>query len=331
MLGTSSQVPTRYRNHNGYLLRWDDEGLLFDPGEGTQRQMIYADVTATSITRVLITHFHGDHCLGFAGITQRLSLDRVPHPVHVYFPASGMVYYDRLRRASIFHNMVELVPHPIKEDGIIHEDDKLTIEARRLDHGVDCFGYRLKEKDKRTMLPEKLAAAGIRGPMIGQLQKKGSVEVDGKSYTLDDFSLPRLGQGMAFVMDSRPCAAAVELARGVDLFVCESTYLATESVEAHDHGHMTASDAARIARDAGVRRLILTHFSQRYQSTEPFVQEARAIFPDSIAARDAKRYDVPKRVVPGEPAEETPGETDTPAPVSGSEDGPRADTTASGE
>lgn len=297
VLGTSSQVPTRYRNHNGYLLRWDEEGLLFDPGEGTQRQMIYADVTASSITRILITHFHGDHCLGFAGITQRLSLDRVAHPIHVYFPASGAVYYDRLRKASIYHSFSTLVPHPIKDEGVIHEDDKIVLEARRLDHAVECFGYRLKEKDRRTMLPERCEALGVRGRAIGELQKKGSVVVDGKTISVDDVSVPKPGQGVAFVMDTRPCPGAVELARGVDMLICESTYLSTESVEAHDHGHMTAADAARVAKEAGARRLVLTHFSQRYQSTDPFVVEAREIHADAVVAKDTKRYEIPKREI----------------------------------
>ena len=110
VLGTASQVPTRYRNHNGYLLRWDDEGFLFDPGEGTQRQMIYSNVASTAITRICITHFHGDHCLGLAGISQRISLDGAPHPVHVYFPRSGQKYCDRLRRASIYHDVATVVP-----------------------------------------------------------------------------------------------------------------------------------------------------------------------------------------------------------------------------
>lgn len=298
VLGTSSQVPTRYRNHNGYLLRWDDEGLLFDPGEGTQRQMIFADVTATSITRVLITHFHGDHCLGFAGITQRLSLDRVPHPIHVYFPASGAVFYDRLRKASIYHATATLVAHPIQSDGVIHEDEKLRLEARRLEHNVDTYGYRLQEKDRRTMLPEALEAAGVRGRAIGQLQRSGSIEVDGRVVRLEDVSVPKLGQSVAFIMDTRPCAAAVELARGVDVLICESTYLASERKEAHDHGHMTATDAATIAREAGAKRLVLTHFSQRYPSTEPFVQEALAVHPDVVAAKDLRRVEIP-RPAPG--------------------------------
>lgn len=302
-LGTSSQVPTRYRNHNGYLLRWDAEGLLFDPGEGTQRQMIYAEVTASAITRILITHFHGDHCLGLAGMSQRISLDRVPHPVHVYFPASGRVYYDRLRRASIYHEAAELVPHAISEEGVVHEDARITIEARRLDHGVETFGYRLHERDGVTMLPEKLEAAGLRGRAIGELQKRGEALVDGVLHKAADYSVPKLGQSMAFVMDTRPCDAAVELARGVDMLVCESTYLSSEAREARDHGHMTAAQAATIAKEAGVRLLVLTHFSQRYTSTAPFLEEARAIFPNVVAAKDTKRYGVPKR---DEPQDEDP-------------------------
>jgi ribonuclease Z len=294
VLGTSSQVPTRYRNHNGYLLRWDGEGLLFDPGEGTQRQMIYADVTATSVTRILITHFHGDHCLGLAGMSQRISLDRVPHPVHVYFPASGKVYFDRLRRASIYHEAATLVPKPIHEDGVIHEDAEITIEARRLDHGVETFGYRLKERDRITMLPEKLEAAGIKGRAIGELQRSGKVIIDGVEHRAEDFSIPRPGQSVAFVMDTRPCQAAIELARGVDLLIAESTYLTSEAREAREHGHMTAAQAALIAHEAGAKRLVLTHFSQRYQSVAPFVEEARAVFPNAVAAKDCRRFGIPR-------------------------------------
>lgn len=297
VLGTSSQVPTRYRNHNGYLLRWDDEGLLFDPGEGTQRQMIYAEVTASAITKVLITHFHGDHCLGFAGITQRLSLDRVPHPIHCYFPATGQVFYDRLRRASIYHAVATLVPHPIEQAGVIYEDDKVVLEAQKLDHGVDTFGYRWREKDRVTMLPEKLEALGIRGRAIGELQRQGHAVVDGRTVTLADVSSPKKGQSVAFIMDTRPCQGALALAEGVDLLICESTYLSTEGREAHEHGHMTAAQAATIAKEAGAQKLVLTHFSQRYQSTEPFLEEARPIFANVVAAKDGKRIPIerPKR------------------------------------
>src|SRR5438093_2150134 len=111
-LGTASQVPTRTRNHNALMLLWDDLGILFDPGEGTQRQMILAGLAATQITHIAITHFHGDHCLGLAGTVQRLSLDRVAHPVTVVYPASGQVFFERLCHASIYFEAATLVPRP---------------------------------------------------------------------------------------------------------------------------------------------------------------------------------------------------------------------------
>jgi ribonuclease Z len=295
VLGTASQVPTRHRNHNGYFLRWDDEGLLFDPGEGTQRQMIHAGVTASQITKLLITHFHGDHCLGAASLCQRISLDRVEHPVSVFYPASGQVYWERLRHASHYRDLARLETRPIREGGILESSGRFLLEARRLNHSIECFGYRLSERDGRTMVPEKLEAAGVRGKAVRDLIERGELDVDGRVIRLDDVSLARPGQSMAFVMDTRRCEAAVELARGVDLLVIESTYLASHAAEARENGHLTATDAAEIAREAGARRLVLTHFSQRFPRTEDFLEEAARIHPDVIAARDGARIPVPKR------------------------------------
>jgi ribonuclease Z len=117
VLGTASQVPTRHRNHNGYLLQWDGEGLLFDPGEGTQRQLLHAGVSAHAITRICVTHFHGDHCLGLPGVIQRINLDRPPHAVSAYYPSSGQHWFERLRHASAFHETVELRPEPVAAAG----------------------------------------------------------------------------------------------------------------------------------------------------------------------------------------------------------------------
>ena len=289
VLGTLSQAPTRYRNHNAYLLRWDEQGFLFDPGEGTQRQMIYAEVTATAITRIFITHFHGDHCLGLAGMSQRISLDRVPHEIPVHYPASGEVYYNRLRRASIYHDVSKIVPRPVKDAGIIYQDDRFTMSAMRLDHGVETFGYRIQEADSYTMIPEKLAAAGITGKDIGILQKNGELEIDGRCVRAEDFSVPRKGQSMAFVMDTRFCENAISLAQDVDMVVCDSTYLSSEQFDATKNGHMTAAEAARVAKEANAKLLVLTHFSQRYPSLKPFYEEASKIHPNVVVAKDCKR------------------------------------------
>lgn len=295
MLGTASQAPTRQRNHNGYLLRWDAEGLLFDPGEGAQRQMTFAGVPASAITRICVTHFHGDHCLGLPGVVQRLSLDRVDHPVDAYFPASGTDYFERLRRASAFDERTELRPHPVASAGVVAPGPPFTLVALPLDHRVDAYGYRLEEPDGRRMLPVRLEAAGVRGPDVGRLQREGTIDVGGRRVTLAEVSEPRPGQRVAFVMDTRLCDAAFALAEGADLLVCESTFLSADEALARDYKHLTAAQAARIAAEAGARRLVLTHFSQRYPDASAFLAEAQAVFPDVVVASDLQRIPVPPR------------------------------------
>ncbi|MCS6914952.1 MAG: ribonuclease Z [Myxococcales bacterium] len=298
-LGTASQVPTRQRNQHALFLRWDDLGILFDPGEGTQRQMIRAGLSASQITHICITHFHGDHCLGLASLVQRISLDRVPHPVMVFYPRSGQIYFDRLRHACIFHDRAQIVPRPLAgpadADLVAAELPQAVLIARALDHRVDCYGYRLVERDGRRMLPERLAALGLRGARIGELVARGQVEEGGRTVRLEEVSVPRPGQRFAFVMDTRPCVGAEALADQADLLVCESTYLSSEERLAHDYYHMTAAQAGQLARRAGVRRLVLTHFSERYPHGGPLREEAAAFHDDVLAADDLITVRVPPR------------------------------------
>jgi ribonuclease Z len=295
VLGTSSQVPTRERAHHGAFLRWDDEGVLFDPGEGTQRQLTLAGISAASITRICITHLHGDHCLGLPGVLQRMGLDRVDRPVDLYFPASGREYVDRLRRASVAHEAFEIREHPVDTDGLVDTWPDLALHARALDHRVETYGWRLQEPDGRRMLPDRLAAHGVHGPDVGLIQREGSLEVEGRRIRLEEVSAPRRGQVFAFVMDTRACDAAVDLARGADLLVSESTFLSAEEDLAATYGHLTAAQAGRIATEAGVRRLVLTHYSQRHPDESDFAAEAGRVFSDVHAARDLDRIAVPPR------------------------------------
>ena len=297
MLGTASQVPTRQRNHNGYLLRWDGDGILFDPGEGTQRQMLLAGVSTSDVTRICVTHFHGDHCLGLPGVIQRLSLDRVPHPVTAHFPGSGAEFFARLRHASAYHETVDLRESPIDGDGPIGElASGAVLSARRLDHPVEAYGFRLREPDGRRMLPERLAEYGIAGPAVGELRRAGALDIGGRRVTLEEVSAPRPGQRFAFVMDTRECDAAYELARDADLLVIEATFLAEDAALAAEYGHLTAVQAAQIAHDAKVRRLVLTHFSQRYDDPARFAAQAATIYRGEIVvAADLTRVPVPRR------------------------------------
>jgi ribonuclease Z len=305
VLGTASQAPTRSRNHNGYFLRWDDEGLLFDPGEGTQRQMLFAGVTASQVTRICITHFHGDHCLGLPGVLQRMSLDRVPHLVEACYPAQSQPVFGRLRHAALFRDVLRLRELPVSGPGPVTGAGALTgtaasfrLEARPLSHSVPTVGYRLVEPDGRRMLPDELAARGIQGPDIGRLQRDGRLAAGGRVVTLEQVSEPRPGQRFAFVMDTRLCDAAFALADRADVLVCECTFADAEAALAREYGHLTAGQAGRIAAQCGVRLLVLTHFSQRYESAgaRRLAGEAAAAFGGEVVlARDLARIPVPPR------------------------------------
>lgn len=293
VLGTASQVPTRHRNHNGYLLRWDGEGILFDPGEGTQRQMLRAGVAAHDLNRICVTHFHGDHCLGLAGVIQRVNLDKVPHEVTAHYPRSGQRFFERLRYATAYRETVALTEAPVDAEGPLARTPGYTLEARRLSHPVEAYGYRLVEPDGRRMLPGRLAAHGIKGPDVGRLQREGSLG----GVTLAEVSEVRRGQRFAFVMDTRLCDGVYALAEGCDMLVIESTFLDEDEALAVEFGHLTAGQAARVAREAGVRHLVLTHFSQRYTDPEEFERQARAAGYEGelTVARDLDRVALPKR------------------------------------
>ncbi len=293
VLGTASQVPTRHRNHNGYVLLWDGQGIMFDPGEGTQRQMLRAGVAAHDLHRICVTHFHGDHSLGLSGVIQRINLDRVPHPVTAHYPASGQHFFDRLRYATAYRETVSLTEAPAAADGPLATTPSYTLDAIRLSHPVESFGYRVTEPDGRRMLPRLLAEHGVKGPDIGRIQKEGRLG----GVTLDEVSEVRRGQRFAFVMDTRLCDGVHALAEGCDMLVIESTFLDEDERLATDHGHLTAGQAARVAIDAGVRHLVLTHFSQRYPDPDVYEQQARAAgFEGELTvARDLLRVPLPKR------------------------------------
>jgi ribonuclease Z len=297
-LGTSSQVPTRERNHNAYLLRWDGEGFLFDPGEGAQRQLTLAGIAASSIHNICITHFHGDHCLGLPGIVQRLSLDCCEHPVHLYYPESGQPYVDRLCSASIFQTQFELVFHPIPASENMLElsrSGEFALMAHALDHAVPTVGFRIEEPSGRRFLVEKLEEAGVHGPMVGELWRNGSIQVGDTVVHLEDVTTLRAGMVFAFVVDTRPCPGAAALAKNADLLVMEATYASENEELAKTYFHSTAGDAARTAESAGARRLAMAHFSQRYPDAKQHLADAEAIFPNVIALNDLDRIVISRR------------------------------------
>ncbi len=297
VLGTAAQAPTRTRNHNGYFLRWDEDGFLFDPGEGTQRQMLLAGVSASSVSRICLSHTHGDHCLGLPGVVQRMGLDGLERAVALHYPAEGEQHVDALLSASSYVPVTPVQRHPVHDSGVVATGSGWTLSSALLDHRIAAVGYRLQEPDGVRMLPGRLEAYGIRGPDVGRLLREGSLVLEsGRHVQVDEVSEPRRGQSFAFVMDTRWCEAAVALARDADMLVCESTFLDRDRDLADRYGHLTARQAGLLADRAGVRTLVLTHFSQRYgDDTAPFLEEASAVFEEVVAAEDLQRVPLPKR------------------------------------
>ncbi|NGX56671.1 MAG: Ribonuclease Z [Candidatus Anoxychlamydiales bacterium] len=290
ILGTSSQQPTRYRNHGAYLFRWNEEGLLFDPGEGTQRQFIFANVAPTCVNRIFISHFHGDHCLGLGSMLMRLNLDKVRHKVHCYYPKSQKKNFDYLRYGCIYHQTIEIVEHPVEEDGIVHEDDKFKIEASFMQHGIDSIAYRITEKDKIKYDREKLKKFNVFGSNVKKLEKNKTIKIDNKTVKLEDVSWLKKAESICVILDSKYCDQMVDIAKNSKVLICESTFLEEHKNLAKKYLHMTAKEAALVAKKAKVDMLILTHFSARYTDLNLFENEAKEVFQNTNIAIDLERF-----------------------------------------
>jgi len=223
----------------------------------------------------------------------------VTHPVEVLYPSSGQVYIDRLLHAAVFDEHVDVRQRPVAGSGVVDPGPPFALVAKRLNHVPDTLGWRLEEAGGRTMLHDRLEAAGIIGPAVGELQRAGVIDVGGRRVRVEEMSVERPGQVVAFVMDTGLCDAAFALMEGADLVVCEATFASAEADLARRFRHLTAAQAGRIAAEAGARRLVISHFSQRYPDETILLDEARAEFDDVIAAHDFLRVPVPSRLAPG--------------------------------
>ncbi|HUG86245.1 MAG TPA: MBL fold metallo-hydrolase [Euzebya sp.] len=298
VLGTASMAPTRERNHNGHLLRWDDLGILFDPGEGTQRQLLLAGERSSSITHIAITHRHGDHLLGLPGILQRMALDQRRSPLVLIHPAHATTTIDHLLALGLYQPAWPIIRKVLPDDAptSVQLDDTTSLQAVPLDHRVPALGYRIVEAAGLRVDPHRLALLDMGGPVVGRLLREGQVHHGGRMVAVEEVTLHRQGQAMAFVMDTRSCDAVEELLADADLGVVEATFLDADEDAAESFGHLTAGQAGRHAAAAGVRRLVLTHFSQRYGDVGQFADQARCHHSDVVAAVDLDRIDVPARL-----------------------------------
>ena len=325
-LGTSSGKPTLKRNVSAVAAVREGEWLLFDCGEGTQTQIARAGLHQSRLAAVFITHLHGDHFNGLPGLLSTMGLDRRSQALTLVGPRGIREYLEALTRLKILYlnyavDLKELIG-PAPEDGAVaastrtanpnvtrtrhaicgaelkrvFEAPEYTVSAALLDHRVEAVGYRVEEKPRpgRFDVDKALSLRVPEGPLFRRLQMGGDVTLDDGRVVHPEEVLgpPRAGKSVAYCTDTRPCVGAVTLARGVDLLIHEATFTEEMVGEAGVFGHSTAAQAASIARDAGARKLLLTHFSSRYPDPSPLLDEARSVFPETYLAQDLVEVEV---------------------------------------
>ncbi len=314
-LGTGSALPTKSRHLSGTAVRRDGRVVLFDCGEGTQLQMAQAGLGRGRLDAVCITHLHGDHLYGLPGLITTLALFGRTDPLTVVGPEALKGLFDVLPGLDAARLPFE-VRHVGLGEGFEHavvfEDDHVTVEARPIEHRVFCAGFRYTEKTRAGHIdgPAARAAGLTTGDQFEAVKRGEAITLpDGTVVPPDGLVGPaRAGASFAYVLDTAPCAAGIELARGVDLLMHEATFGEAFAARAAEVSHSTARQAAEVAREAGARRLLITHFSARYGDVSALVDEARAVFPATEAAVELAVYTVgaPRRAADAPPTSALP-------------------------
>jgi ribonuclease Z len=305
-LGTSAGVPTRSRNVSCVALRLTQRGevWLFDCGEGTQHQLLKSDLKLSQITRIFITHLHGDHLFGLVGLLASAGMAGHARSIDVYGPPGIEEYAREVTRLSETHFSYRSEAHTV-ETGTVFEDDEFIVTAQPLRHRIQTFGYRVVERDRPGAFDvDKARAMNIPpGPLYGRLKRGERVRLtDGREIDGRDFCGATVsGRRFAYCTDTIYCRSAVELARDADLLIHEATFAQTEEELAQRSMHSTSLMAARVAQEAGAKQLLLTHISPRYVTGNPIepqdlLREARAIFPNTEMAHDFLTVEIPRRL-----------------------------------
>jgi ribonuclease Z len=295
-LGTSGSFPTSGRSVAAHVVWVKGETLMLDCGENAQRQLRRSS-HKFAVHRIFLSHLHLDHCLGLPGFLGTQNLLRRTEPLTVYCPTGTRTMVETLiglsRPNGYPFELVEL------GDGDVVKGDGFRVTAMRVEHAGPCLGFRVEEDVRPGRVDvEKSKAAGIEpGPLLGQLIRDGKVEVNGRTILADAIvGPPRAGRCVVYSGDTRPCRNGVQLAKGADLLIHEATYTQELHAEAVDRAHSTAADAGAVARDARVKRLALTHVSQRHQEPDglrTLLAEARAIFRDVFLPNDLDEVEIP--------------------------------------
>ena len=291
-LGTSAMVPTKERNHAAVLLEYKGDNILFDCGEGVQRQFAIGGFKITKVTKLLITHFHGDHCLGIPGLLQSLAQNAVDTTLEIYGPVGTTGFLEHMFQSMHWETRIPLKITEVKQ-GIIFKGEEFSIGCESLRHAVPCVGFSFLEHNRRRINTEVTQKLGIPdGPLLGKLQEGETIVWKGKKVLADDVTYMVKGKKIVYLTDTGICDGAYNLAHDADLMISDATLTSEHKEKADQRMHLTAEDAALIASKAGVKKLILTHFSSRYKNTLEVEEDARKVFDNVLCAKDFMHVDL---------------------------------------
>ncbi len=296
-LGTAAGVPTRRRNLPGILLQREGEQLLFDCGEGIQRQILIARTNFNKITKIFVTHLHGDHVMGLPGLLQTMALMNREKKLDIYGPPKIRQFLQGISETVQFILTFNVEIHEIKKAGIVCVEKDYTVRAVRSKHVLTSYAYAYLEKPRPgTFYPERAKALNVpEGPLWSKLQKGRNVKLpEGATIRPEDVIGPsRQGRKVVYTGDTRPFKLLEKFAFGADVLIHDST-LGDELVKrAREYGHSTVAQAAKTAKNALVKKLVLSHISQRYEDMNKWLNQARKIFKNTIIAEDFMRIEVP--------------------------------------
>ncbi len=286
-LGTSHAVPTKEKNQTAILLRYESENILIDCGEGTQRQFKIAGISPTKITKILISHWHGDHILGLPGLLQTLALSNYSKTLEIYGPRGTKEFMKLMLDMFIFREKIKVNVHEISE-GVFFENKDFYLEAKKMKHPAPCLAYSFNEKKKFKIDISKLKKAGFKeGPWLKELQGGKDSKFEGKVISFKKYTKESPGKKVSFILDTAINENCSEIAKDADLLISEACFLKSEEKFAEERDHLTSEQIANVAKKSKVKKLILTHISQRYDKKEKLVlDEAKKIFKNSELAKD---------------------------------------------
>ena len=293
-LGTAGAMPTEKRNLSGILLEYMEEYLLFDCGEGTQRQMRIAGINFMRIENIFITHLHADHFLGLGGLIQSMDFLERRRPLNIYGPVGLKdTMHHMLSMGTFKLDSLEVHVYEIN-DTIVLKGNRYTVSCTRTDHTPNSLAYCFEEDPKRKFLKDKALDLGVpEGRLFSRLQKGEEVEVGERTIRADDvLSEPIHGRKVVYTGDTRICDNVINMARDADLLIHDGTFSDEEIDKVKKAGHSTAKQAAEVAKKANVKLLYITHISQRYPNPKPLEKEAREVFAESYIAEDFMRVKV---------------------------------------